>query len=470
MSVKLINKVNSNRVMQFIFSTFLLIIAAFLLFINIEMPLAGEDYTMQPWVYNSAPITFFEKISAIWHKVYFSSILWNPRVGEALTTITAVFPKVVFDIFNTLVFIWLIFLLFVISFGRFPDWKKSSDGFAAFSIIFLIIALFPLLGQVFFWKAGTLNHTWGLVFLLSFILPFRLNYCKKIQIKNFWILFLFILLGFFAGLAVENSSAVVFAFLLLYFIISSRQKKINPNFIYPLISCAVGLFILLFSSGTTTRRSFYSSLGYDGNFRGIAMYLNRLSRISDDFFKLSWPLLVVFFACFVIYFVIMRSKNTIKTNMERNDKPQKLTIPEILLMLFISSLTVFILISVAYQSDQRRGFEFFWLVLISLSAYLIAEIWIHLLSKYIHLLLIVLLLVVLILQMVNIGMVYTQFHAENNIRMEIIYSALANGERKVTLPAITIHDSRILETREILSDLGDRIATYYGFDSVVISK
>jgi uncharacterized membrane protein len=156
--------------------------------------------------------------------------------------------------------------------------------------------------------------------------------------------------------------------------------------------------------------------------------------------------------------------------MERNDKPQKLTIPEILLMLFISSLTVFILISVAYQSDQRRGFEFFWLVLISLSAYLIAEIWIHLLSKYIHLLLIVLLLVVLILQMVNIGMVYTQFHAENNIRMEIIYSALANGERKVTLPAITIHDSRILETREILSDLGDRIATYYGFDSVVISK
>ena len=70
-----------------------LMISIFILYINIQMPLVGEDITMQPWTYGSAPSTVTGKINAVWHKVYYSAILWNPRIGEALTTITAVFPK-----------------------------------------------------------------------------------------------------------------------------------------------------------------------------------------------------------------------------------------------------------------------------------------------------------------------------------------------------------------------------------------
>jgi hypothetical protein len=469
-STKLINRIDTSRVRQFVFSSLVFIIAAFLIFINIEMPLAGEDYDLQPWGYHSAPITFLEKANVISHEVIDHALKWNPRIGEALMIITGAFPKVIFDIINTLLFIWLIFILFVIGFGRFPNWKKPSDGFTVFSIFFLIITLCPLFGSIFVWKAGTCNHTWGSIFLLSLILPFRLNYSNRIRIKSLMILFLFILLGFFAGLSVENSSVVVLGFLLIYFIISIKQKRVDKKFIYPLISFAVGLSILLFSPGTTIRRNYYNSLGFDGNLSGIAMYFNRLLRISGDFFRLSWPLLVVFLVCMIIYFVIKRLENSIKTNIRQKEKPDILSIPEILSMFFISSLTVLVLISTSYQSDQQRAFEFFWLILISLSAYLMAEIWIRLSSKYVHLLLIILLLGVLISQMFNMGMVYKQFHAENNTRMGIIYSALENGEREITLPAITIQDSRIIETREILSDLGQRIANYYRFDLVEIQK
>jgi hypothetical protein len=72
--------------------------------------------------------------------------------------------------------------------------------------------------------------------------------------------------------------------------------------------------------------------------------------------------------------------------------------------------------------------------------------------------------------MFNIGVIYQQFSSENDKRVEIIYSALEKGDRVVLLPVFGVKDSRIIETRAVLSDLGDRISKYYGFESVEIGK
>jgi hypothetical protein len=52
-----------------------------------------------------------------------------------------------------------------------------------------------------------------------------------------------------------------------------------------------------------------------------------------------------------------------------------LSLFDIGLIFMTAASSILILISIAYQSDQRRGFAFFWLILISLSAYFIVEIW-----------------------------------------------------------------------------------------------
>jgi len=434
------------------------------------MPLAGEDYTMQPWGYNAVPATFIGRIGAMWHKVYYSALMWNPRIGEGLTTITAAFPKLIFDILNTLLFIWLIFVLFVIGFGRFPDWKKPSDGFAFFSIFFLIITLCPLLGQIFIWKAGTSNHTWGSILLLSFILPFRLNYYKRVHIKQFPILLLYIILGFFAGLSVENSSVVVLATLLVLFVIFWKQKRIDKNFIYPLISFAIGVYILLFSPGTTIRRNYYAGQGYDANYSGINLYIHRLLRIGADFLKITWPLLLVFIACLVVYIIIMTLEKSRKTGTAQESGTKKLSLLEIFFMLIVATLSAMILISVAYQSDQRRGFEFFWLIIIAISAYLLTDFWNRISSRYVHSAVLILSLLLLGFQAFTMGKVYSQLNSENAARIAIIDSALKTGEKAIILPKLTIQDSRIVETREILSDLSTRIAGYYGFTQVEIQK
>ncbi len=467
-----INKKDTHpeRITKLIFSAFLLLISLFIFFINIKMPLVGEDYSLQPWNYNKSPATIIGKIDLIFDKVYLSATMWSARIGEALSTITAAFPPLVFDIINTLFFIWLIYILFVLVYGRFPISGNPQDGFAFFSIIFLIITLFPLLGQIFFWKAGTSNHIWGLILLLSFTLPFRMSYRNNKFILSTRSLLIFVLLGFFAGLSVENAAVVVFGFLLLYYIILVIKKQLDKKYMFPLISFGIGLSILLFSPSTSIRRNYYNSLGIDGNFRGLSLYLHRIIRIGYDFLRLSWPLILIFLGCLLTYLILKRSKIALYTDEKQKGNSPKLEIVELVIILFIASLSILPLISIAYQSDQRRGFALFWLILIGIIAFLMTEIWVRLPSLLFRSLIILILLGLIVPQMLNMGIVYTKFYSENNQRMEIIYTAIKEGNSTITLPAITVKDSRIIETREILPDLGSRIAMYFGFESVIIQK
>jgi hypothetical protein len=467
MSIEQTKLVENNRVKRTSFFLLIVISAAFSLFINLKMPLVGEDYTLQAWGYNAVPSSFFERINIISHRVYNSAIMWSPRIGEALATITSVFPKIIFDAINVILFIWLIMVLFVLVYGRFPNSNNYPDVFTLFSIVFLVFTLFPLLGQVFFWKAGVSNHLWGVILILSFMLPFRLNSAKKIKINSIQSLLLYTLLGFFAGLTIENVSAVVLGFLLFYYLISYRNKLIDIKFIYPLMANAVGVSLLLFSPGTTYRRIYYSQFGYDGNYTGIAMFINRFGRVHTDFMKTTWPLLVTFFVCLLIFTIAVLWNK--KFTGEQVSKKTKSSLIALLIMFVMAYLSVLIMITISYQSDQRRGFTFFWLIVISQIAYLMTEI-LKKLPNRMSLAIFSILAIIFMAQMLKIATVYTRFNQANAARMEIIHSALTAGQNEVVLPAISTPDSRVLETREILSDLGVRIATYYGLEIVEIQK
>lgn len=457
---------NNQKYARIFFVFYILLISVLFLYLNNKMPLVGEDLTLQPWDYNEAPVSFLDKIHAISTKVLNSARLWSPRIGEAFATILAAFPKMVFNIINTIFFIWLIFCLFALGHGRFP---KSTDylDLLSFSLIVSIIYIFfPLFGQVFFWKAGVCNHLWGLIVLISFILPFRLNYTNKIHIKSILVLFLFILLGFFAGLTIENASAASIIFLFAYFVYSYRRNSIEGVFILPLVSNAIGLSVLLFSPGTMNRRGYYRELERGLDINGINVYINRLLRVGGDFVNLSWPLLLILFICLLILLVVHQRGNT-----KVDNKWQKILskFDVWIYLLSMAFFSVFLLTTISYQSDQRRGFAYFWLMVISLIVYLISHI-VKKAPKRSVLILVTIISLIFIAQYVEMSEAYVQFRKESDARLQIIYFELENGQKEIVLPPIITPDSRFLETREVLVDLGERYASYYGFDKVIMQK
>lgn len=460
----MIENIDDLKTRRLISCFFVLVIAGYFLFLNLSMPLVGEDYTLQPWSYDNSPPSIAGKIDAVYHRVDRSFTTWNPRVGEALAIVTAAFPKLVFNIINTILFTWLIAIIFALIYGRFPDLQKYSNLLTLFIIVFLIIVFFPLFGQVFIWKAGASNHFWGLVLILSFILPFRLNYAKHINLNSPRKLILYTFFGLFSGMTLENVSSVVIIGLLAHYLLSIKKNTLDRKFIYPILANAIGVSVLLFSPATTYRRSYYSSLNYEGDLSGLNLIISRIFRLGWDFISTSWQLLGLSLILITIYFLMVQSKKI--TGDQGNEQNQN-TFNALLMLLILSCISVLVLLTVPYQSDQRRGFAFFWLIIISLNAYLITEILMALPINR-RIISMGLLGLIFVVQLISIGAEYKYFYHFYSERMEYITISGTRGEKEIRLQMFPFPDSRALETRESLSDFGNRMAEYYGFDKIEI--
>ena len=166
--------------------------------------------------------------------------------------------------------------------------------------------------------------------------------------------------------------------------------------------------ILLFSPGTTVRRSYYAGVIDYGTLQGVALYAERLRRIGHDFFAASWPLLAVFGAVLAAYLLLVWQKENIWKRPAARTKLDGLPVSGIFVLLFVAALSVVAMAAVAYEGDQRRGFEFFWLIVISLTAYLVTEIWNRFSSALVRLLLVLSLLALIMLQASDMARVYAR--------------------------------------------------------------
>ncbi|MEN6570360.1 MAG: DUF6056 family protein [Anaerolineaceae bacterium] len=466
MDLPQINRLQKAFLLKMLFWGFFVLVFAYALYINTMMPLVGEDYTNFVWYYHAEPATLIEKVNLIDKVLTKTVTFWSPRIGESLAILLSMFPKVVFNVLNALMFDWLLVVLFSLGYGRFPSPVVKSDLLVLLLLFLLTIWLFPLFGQVFLWKAGVTNHLWATIVVLSFMIPFRLNLTKQYELHGWLKISGYVLLGAMAGLSMENTSAAVFFLLINYFVCALSRKAIDWKWIFPILSFGIGLGYLLLSPGTTRRRLYYLQFRYDDDLTGIHLYLNRLYRIVPDFIRSSSTLLIVLMVSLILFFLLIWWR---KHNLLQMYKQSSRNWLALIAMFSTSLLAVLLLTAAPYQSDQRRAFTMFWLLAILLTAILISSILENLPGK-LSFVLAGLMGAFLLLQMVQIGLIISKFSRENDVRMEIIDQALKNGDKEVILPAITSPDSRVLETREILSDLGERYAMYYGFDKVMIEK
>jgi hypothetical protein len=386
-----------------------------------------------------------------------------------LTKMLTAFPDYVFDLVNTCLTLWLMVTLFALAFGRFPSWSKARDLVALLIIFSLSILIFPLLGQLWFWRAGTCNHTWGNIFLLSFLIPFRINGILEKIIKHKALLIIYILWGFIAGLSVENSSLIAWGALGLLMLYRILRKTFNAWIIFPLLAYTISMIILIFSPGTTTRRGYwlYSD---DASLSGFALILNRLTKIGKDLISISAPLIILFAISFLLYLLCRKYILYQSAQSAEREHNTELTILQALLFLVFSFLSVLIMASIPYQSDQKRSFELFWLILLCLTSFNIFKIWEAIKPNHLRFIGIFCLLCGCLLQMAGMLEAYKGYHAEYTQREALILVALANGTQKLSIPTLTTENTRTLETREYMGDLDKRISIYYGFEELTIIR
>ena len=172
---------------------------------------------------------------------------WGGRiVAHTLVQLFLLGPKVIFNIFNSLCFTTLIYLIYLIT-------KKEKENILMIPIIFfLVYFLQPVFGQCCLWLTGSCNYLWTTTIVLSILYLYIKRSDKKDSLM--YIIFMFIL-GIVAGWTNENTSFSLITILLLLLITLKKEKKeIKRWHIFGIIGNIIGFIIMILAPGNYLRK------------------------------------------------------------------------------------------------------------------------------------------------------------------------------------------------------------------------
>ena len=227
---------------------------------------------------------------------------WGGRiVAHTLVQLFLLGPKSIFNIFNSICFTGLIYLMYLIS------KKDTKENKLIIPIIFfLVYFLQPVFGQCCLWLTGSCNYLWTTTIVLLLIY----FYVKKKETKDSIVFTSFIfILSIGAGWTNENTSVSLFIILLLFVLLQIKEKiKIKVWEILGLIGNIIGFIIMIAAPGNYIRKDSYTE---EVSF--ITKMLKRFIDCTKGIFKYELIILILFvlLICFLIYKKEKINKNSI---------------------------------------------------------------------------------------------------------------------------------------------------------------
>ena len=245
------------------------LVAIFLIFIimtglNYLTPMIfGDDYvytfvwqtkqTMNTPLPESAKrlISFYDILLSQWNH-YFS---WSGRtVAHIIVQFFAWKGKLLFNIFNPLVFIILLLQISWIANGGIIS-LTSLKPHILYLTFFCFWAFTAGFNIVFLWIPGACNYVWTMVILLFFIMPYIYKY---FHIDNIFYVsqkkyLLFFLLGIIAGWTNENTVCWILLVLGFWFLNLCKVNKLEKWMFYGYGGLSVGYLLLIFAPGNVAR-------------------------------------------------------------------------------------------------------------------------------------------------------------------------------------------------------------------------
>lgn len=438
---------------------FFFLLLGYLLVINFFMPLWFDDYG------RSLPLASWTAVFPLVEHTYFE---WSGRIAVMFFTFLFLWRDSlaipIFNILNSLVFVLMIYLLFLNAFA------KKPISFTDFTLLIIVFSLFwflpTSLGEVAFWKTGSIGYLWPLTGTLAFIYPVtRLLFDNSNVVSdNFIIKILFLIAGLVLGTCLENLSATICFFLVGGIVYLKYRKYDCPKWLYYATSGYIAGAILLISA--------------PGNFKRAATITEHYSLL----YKFSYLIfrIAVHFIPFVIIFLLII---LLLKKVKHKISPEQFK--RFYLFLGLSLLTAFAMGGVpnTVLFGGRLAFATDVFAIVALASLLpIFESAFY--ANFIRPIILFVLLPLFVLDMTNVFIFYRAAFTENKLREVIIAKNIAQNNKNVVVPPMSIAKetrtwfSRISAYRfyanDIISDKNtwrNRVVTeYYGLDSISLGE
>lgn len=292
--IKRFDKIQSKLIVNPLFNKifFVLCIVLFggLIFkLNIMTPLWSDDY-LYSLLYNSSnPI---KSISDLVESQYNHYLLWGGRtVGHTIVQLLLLTDPICADFINSLVYVFLIILVYIHSIGYF----SFKYVYLLFFINMLLWFFIPSFGETILWITGSGNYLWCIVIILSFLLPYRLYLNSKQKRKHFFIKVLIMFcFGILAGWTNENVGISLIIMILFFIILIKNKTNSIPLWtVSGLIGCIIGFYLLISAPGNFERAGSLTNITAFGIYFKFNIFNARMIDKIGLIYLLSFILLVL---------------------------------------------------------------------------------------------------------------------------------------------------------------------------------
>lgn len=264
-----------------------IVLGAAALLLNFMTPYAADDFSYMYSFKDGSRITSFFQIFS---SIYAHYMTINGRtVPHFLVQLFLMGPKWIFNIFNSLVYIALVLLVY-----RLTDNARGFRMLLCFIIPVFFWLFIPSYGQIFLWLDGSINYVWSYLAAMIYLIPYLNLYTegKKIETRPRRIFFL--IYSFLWGAYSESISfAVIFVSFIMCVVVMKKRKSIRENifYIYPVIAGAIGYLTILASPGGAVN---HISIG------GIGQIAKNLINIYENFFISQKTLFILWAVLMVV--------------------------------------------------------------------------------------------------------------------------------------------------------------------------
>jgi len=273
---------NKTAIIIILVSIFLSMLA-----LNLLTPLIADDYSYA-LTYNHTRI---KNIIDIINYQSHHYMVWGGRtVAHSIAQSFLILPKHIFSIFNSLVYIILISLIYKIIKGK----EKEDKPYLLLGIHFILYFLTPVFGQTCIWLIGSCNYIWTTSIILFLIYQFKNKGDKKDSILR---IILMLLLGIIAGWTNENTSFGLIVVLISSLIINKLNKeKITKWKISGLIGSIIGFITMIAAPGNYVR----SERFVDNDFI-LVKWAKRFLNCTTGITEYCLPIIVILVVAITIY-------------------------------------------------------------------------------------------------------------------------------------------------------------------------
>lgn len=279
------------------------------LLLNIKTAYLNDDYTYRLvfdyWRVSDNPV----KVSSF-HDVFISMknhyLFWGGRVPvhTAVQLLLWLAGDKLFNIINSFMVVFLgLLLYFHINFGR-------KQNLLLYLLTLTMVWFFmPQPELTLLNLTNSVNNMWTCVFVLIFLIPYRILLAQEASFKHkAFLAVLIVPFGFFAGWSSEPAGAAAGAMAVLVATWLIKEKKKPPIWVYSGIAAlAAGWAIMSFAPGYRNKAENYYGVGNVVK-NAVQNFSNIQSNLIRVTFKSLWPMFVLVSISLVVLYIIRKKR------------------------------------------------------------------------------------------------------------------------------------------------------------------